>query len=55
MATAEKVIFEYSVPGRGASDQWPAATPAAALADLPAQLRRTHAPQLPSLWVKPSR
>ena len=49
MAVSEKVIYEYSTPGRGASDQWPAAVPEAALADLPAPLRRRAAPQLPEV------
>jgi hypothetical protein len=39
----EKLIFEYSVPGRGAEDQWPSPPPASSTADLPgAQL--PHAP-----------
>src|SRR6201984_3565308 len=38
----EKVIFEYSHPGRGATDQWPEELPASATADLPQQLRRTR-------------
>ena len=45
----EKLIFEYSRPGRGASDQWPAEDPASAAADLPAQLRRTVRPVLPEV------
>jgi glycine dehydrogenase subunit 2 len=49
MAATEKVIFEYSTPGRGASDQWPADVGAAALADLPLNLRRASAPQLPEV------
>jgi len=49
MRTAEKVIFEYSRPGRGASDQWPPATLAAATADLPASLRRARRPLLPEV------
>ena len=40
MSAREKVIFEYSHPGRGASDQWPHEPGPAALADLPAALRR---------------
>ena len=35
MANAEQVIFEYSTPGRGATDQWPDA-PGEALAAIPA-------------------
>ena len=49
MPTREKVIFEYSHPGRGASDQWPHEVAAAQLADLPAPLRRTRPPQLPEV------
>ncbi len=49
MSATEPVIFEYSTPGRGAGDQWPEATPAAQLADLPAALRRAAAPQLPEV------
>src|ERR1700689_5034327 len=49
MPSREKVIFEYSHPGRGASDQWPRDPGAAALSDLPASLRRTAAPELPEV------
>jgi glycine dehydrogenase subunit 2 len=49
MPSQEQVIFEYSTPGRGASDQWPEATPEAALADLPRGLRRARPPQLPEV------
>jgi glycine dehydrogenase subunit 2 len=49
MPAREKVIFEYSHPGRGASDQWPAEPAAAALADLPAKLRRARPPGLPEV------
>jgi len=49
MPSKEKVIFEYSHPGRGASDQWPQETAAAALADLPAGLRRAQPAQLPEV------
>jgi glycine dehydrogenase subunit 2 len=49
MASREKVIFEYSHPGRGAGDQWPQDPGAAALADLPAQLRRARPPELPEV------
>src|ERR1700758_5734786 len=45
----EPVIFEYSRPGRGASDQWPRAVGAAALSDLPAKLRRARPPELPEV------
>src|SRR5579872_4270172 len=45
----EKVIFEYSHPGRGAVDQWPEAVPAAATADLPQSLRRAQPPLLPEV------
>ncbi|MBS0365090.1 MAG: aminomethyl-transferring glycine dehydrogenase subunit GcvPB [Proteobacteria bacterium] len=49
MSHTEKVIFEYSRDGRGAHDQWPADTDPAALADLPAGLRRRELPQLPQV------
>jgi glycine dehydrogenase subunit 2 len=49
MRTHEKVIFEQSHPGRGASDQWPQDPGAAALADIPRQLRRTSKPLLPEV------
>ena len=49
MHTQEKVIFEYSTAGRGASDQWPPDPGEAALADLPAALRRAAAPRLPEV------
>jgi glycine dehydrogenase subunit 2 len=49
MGSREKVIFEYSHPGRGAGDQWPQDPGAAALADLPAQLRRARPPELPEV------
>src|SRR5215468_9284817 len=49
MSAREKVIFEYSREGRGARDQWPQETPAAALADLPPKLRRTRLPSLPEV------
>jgi glycine dehydrogenase subunit 2 len=49
MHTQEKVIFEYSTPGRGATDQWPADPGEAALADLPPALRRTAPPGLPEV------
>src|SRR5580700_11340091 len=49
MPVADKVIFEYSQAGRGASDQWPQDPGAAALADLPAQLRRARPPELPEV------
>jgi glycine cleavage system P protein (glycine dehydrogenase) subunit 2 len=45
----EKVIFEYSHPGRGATDQWPEELPASATADLPQQLRRTRPAVLPEV------
>ncbi|MBS0417597.1 MAG: aminomethyl-transferring glycine dehydrogenase subunit GcvPB [Proteobacteria bacterium] len=45
----EKVIFEYSHPGRGATDQWPQALPDSATADLPQQLRRSRRAQLPEV------
>jgi glycine dehydrogenase subunit 2 len=43
----EKVIFEYSHAGRGATDQWPAEVPDAN--DVPANLRRKTKPQLPEV------
>jgi glycine dehydrogenase subunit 2 len=49
MRTHEKVIFEHSHPGRGASDQWPRDPGAAATADIPARLRRTQKPLLPEV------
>src|ERR1700739_1951249 len=45
----EPVIFEYSRPGRGASDQWPRDVGAAALSALPAKLRRARPPELPEV------
>ena len=45
----EKLIFEYSVSGRGANDQWPALPGAEASADLPAALRRAAPPLLPEV------
>jgi glycine dehydrogenase subunit 2 len=49
MPDREKLIFEYSRPGRGARDQWPHEVAAAALADLPANLRRKHPAELPEV------
>jgi glycine dehydrogenase subunit 2 len=49
MRTHEKVIFEYSHPGRGAVDQWPRELPASAVADLPERQRRTKRPLLPEV------
>jgi glycine dehydrogenase subunit 2 len=45
----EKPIFEYSVPGRGAEDQWPRDPGPAATDDLPAAMRRTTRPLLPEV------
>jgi len=45
---AEKVVFEFSREGRGASAQWPAA-PATPATDIPAALRRTDKPLLPEI------
>ena len=45
----EKPIFEYSVAGRGAEDQWPHDPGAAAADDLPAHLRRATRPLLPEV------
>src|SRR5215468_1961265 len=49
MPAREPVIFEYSHPGRGASDQWPQDVGPAPLADLPAELRRGRPPALPEV------
>jgi glycine dehydrogenase subunit 2 len=50
MATRlEKPIFEYSVSGRGAEDQWPGDPGAHASDDLPAALRRAARPLLPEV------
>ena len=49
MQTREKVIFEYSRPGRGATDQWPPEPAAGAIADLPQRLRRARRPLLPEV------
>jgi glycine dehydrogenase subunit 2 len=49
MSVREKVIFEYSHPGRGASDQWPHEVPDSALSDLPRALRRASRPELPEV------
>src|SRR5246500_940809 len=49
MPVREKVIFEYSRPGRGAIDQWPHEVAASALADLPAKLPRAPPPELPEV------
>ncbi len=46
-AQKEKVIFEYSQPGRGATDQWPREVQGAPA--LPAQLRRAQRPLLPEV------
>src|SRR5262245_48320305 len=43
----EKVIFEYSHAGRGATDQWPAE--AAEATDIPEALKRKTAPVLPEV------
>jgi glycine dehydrogenase subunit 2 len=48
-ARREPVIFEYSRPGRGAVDQWPADPGLAATADLPERLRRRQRPLLPEV------
>ncbi len=49
MHTREKTIFEYSVPGRGAADQWPQREPAEAVSDLPRSVRRAARPSLPEV------
>jgi glycine dehydrogenase subunit 2 len=43
----EKVIFEYSRPGRGAFSQWPASE--GDVSDIPAALRRHSPPLLPEI------
>ena len=45
----EKLIFEYSRPGRGARGQWPGAPAGAAAEALPAGLRRRRRPLLPEV------
>ena len=45
----EKLIFEYSVPGRGAEDQWPSPPAEASTADLPAAQLRGTPPLLPEV------
>lgn len=49
MRSHEKVIFEYSHPGRGATDQWPVEPGATATADIPAKLRRSRRAVLPEV------
>jgi glycine dehydrogenase subunit 2 len=49
MRSHEKVIFEYSHPGRGAADQWPSDPGAGATADIPQKFRRSRRPDLPEL------
>jgi len=49
MPVHEQLIFEYSHAGRGAREQWPHDPGAAALADLPANLRRVRPPELPEV------
>jgi glycine dehydrogenase subunit 2 len=48
MNQLEKVIFEYSVPGRGAEDQWPRPSEPRSQ-DLPQSLRRQRPPLLPEV------
>jgi glycine dehydrogenase subunit 2 len=45
----EKLIFQYSKPGRGARAQWPAAAAAAGAPVVPAALRRAQRPLLPEV------
>jgi glycine dehydrogenase subunit 2 len=45
--TREKIIFEHSRSGRGATDQWPQAIPDAT--DIPSHLRRNVPPMLPEV------
>jgi glycine dehydrogenase subunit 2 len=49
MHTRERLIFEYSQPGRGATDQWPQAPDADDCSDVPPQLRRAAPPLLPEV------
>src|SRR6202171_2640477 len=49
MPVREQLIFEYSHAGRGACAPWPRDPGAAALADLPAKLRRVRPPELPEV------
>ena len=48
-ARLERLIFEYSVSGRGADDQWPPLPGAEASADLPPALCRAAPPLLPEV------
>ena len=48
-AMREPTIFDLSQPGRGATAQWPQATPAAAMDALPDALRRRRRPLLPEV------
>ena len=48
-ARREKLIFEHSRPGRGATAQWPGPNPDAAPSTVPAALRRRSAPLLPEV------
>jgi glycine dehydrogenase subunit 2 len=45
----EKLIFEYSVPGRGAVEQWPPSPDPSSCSDLPAEQLRAAAPALPEV------
>jgi glycine dehydrogenase subunit 2 len=49
MNIREKVIFEHSRPGRGATDQWPRDSDTGYSADLPMALRRVEPPMLPQI------
>src|SRR5260221_12789826 len=49
MRVVEQVICESSLAGRGARYRWPHDRGAAALADLPAKLRRVRPPELPQV------
>ncbi|MDE2304906.1 MAG: aminomethyl-transferring glycine dehydrogenase subunit GcvPB [Gammaproteobacteria bacterium] len=49
MSPTEPTVFEIGAPGRGATDQWPEATPAEALDDLPAALLRGSRAALPEV------
>jgi glycine dehydrogenase subunit 2 len=49
LALRERLIFEYSRPGRGARGQWPEAPARSALDALPDGLRRQRRPLLPEV------
>jgi len=49
LSLREKLIFEYSRPGRGARGQWPGLPASAAVDALPEGLRRRRRPMLPEV------